>query len=412
LTPQAAFHTPIGESNDPAPSEASTDSDDAVPPQVPAYVCNDVQWWDDEAASKVPINGPVSFKGWGIRSAIGETFVYGSDVSRQLSRLDYFFLLFPPAALTYICRLTNYQLANNTMKETNIGELLRFFGIWMLSTRFEFGSRASLWSTTAPFKYVPAPAFGRTGMPRHRFDAIWRYIRFSDQPDERPEEMSSEKYRWRLVDDFVDQFNNHRANNFFPSDLICVDESISRWYGQGGHWINLGLPMYIAFDRKPENGCEIQNSACGRSGIMMRLKLVKTSEEEGTNLVLNEDEGLLHGTIVLKSLVSPWFHSDRIVCADSYFASVGCAKELLRNGLRFIGVVKTATREFPKAYLSQLELQERGTGRDWSTVTSMAMPTSLHLCGWTETGAISYRAHRRWKGACPMSAAGGAKSKT
>ena len=80
---------------------------------------------------------------------------------------------------------------------------------------------------------------------------------------------------------------------------------------------------------------------------MLRLKLVK-----GIDLVGEEDNddappdsSLPHGTNVLKHVVSPWF-ANRIVCADSYFASVGAAKELFRNGLRFIGVVKTA--RFPK----------------------------------------------------------------
>ena len=69
---------------------------------------------------------------------------------------------------------------------------------------------------------------------------------------------------------------------------------------------------------------------------------------------------MLHGTNVLKHVVSPWFGSNRIVCADSYFASVGAAKELFRNGLRFIGVVKTATRGYPKPSLTSVELQNRG----------------------------------------------------
>jgi hypothetical protein len=68
--------------------------------------------------------------------------------------------------------------------------------------------------------------------------------------------MASERQRWMLVDDFVD-INEYRAANFVPSELICVDESISRWYGQGRHLINHGLPIYVEIDRKPENGCEI-----------------------------------------------------------------------------------------------------------------------------------------------------------
>jgi hypothetical protein len=69
---------------------------------------------------------------------------------------------------------------------------------------------------------------------------------------------------------------------------------------------------------------------------------------------------VLHGTQVLLQLTTPWFNSNRIVCADSYFASVGAAQEMIRNGLRFIGVVKTATRRYPKAHLSRIEFTQRG----------------------------------------------------
>jgi hypothetical protein len=55
---------------------------------------------------------------------------------------------------------------------------------------------------------------------------------------------------------------------------------MSRWYGKGGDWINEGLPHYIAIDRKPENGCEIQTACCGTSGIMMKLRIVKQEEIE------------------------------------------------------------------------------------------------------------------------------------
>lgn len=72
-----------------------------------------------------------------------------------------------------------------------------------------------------------------------------------------------------LVDDFVKRFNDYRASNFIPSEIICVDESISWWYGQGVSWINTELSHYTAIDRKPENGCEIHDSCCGVSGIMV-----------------------------------------------------------------------------------------------------------------------------------------------
>ena len=125
-----------------------------------------------------------------------------------------------------------------------------------------------------------------------------------------------------LVDNFVHNFNNYRASNFIPGSTICVDESIVRWYGLGGDWINMGLPMYVAIDCKPENGAEIQDACCGESGIMCRLKLVKTAAEEAAQQQRqqqqegqnnNEDEPddgtLPHGAKVLVDLVRSWIRS-------------------------------------------------------------------------------------------------------
>lgn len=101
-----------------------------------------------------------------------------------------------------------------------------------------------------------------------------------------------------------------------PSETICVDESISRWYGQGGHWISRGLPHYVAIDRKPESGCEIQDAACGRSGLMLRLRIVTTAADQHPSSTAEERAGP-HGTVVAVRLVEPWARTDRIVCADS-----------------------------------------------------------------------------------------------
>ncbi len=300
---------------------------------------------------------------WKMKNLFGEDVFPNSAASLRMSRLDFFLLMFPDDQLTEMLSLTNRELRKRGAPDLTMPELLKFFGILILSTRFEFGSRSELWSRTAPSKYRPAPAFGRCGMPRHRFDILFTAIKWSHQPDERPDDMTSEAYRWQLVKDFVKRFNSHRATRYSPSESICVDESMSRWYGLGGYWINVGIPQYVAIDRKPENGCEIQNAGDGVSGVMMQLKLVETAESEALHAVEGED-GLLHGTVILKRLLEPWAgQGDRVVCADSYFASVGAAEELEKMGLGFIGVVKTATRRFPQAHLSAIELHNRGDFR-------------------------------------------------
>jgi Transposase IS4 len=273
--------------------------------------------------------------------------------------------MFPPSQLNLMHRLMIEEIqkiavANNVIhQDMTKGELLKFFGILILSTRFEFSARASLWSTTAPYKYVPAPAFGKKGMSRHRFDLLFRCLRFGEQPSVQPPEMSHKRFRWLLVDDFVTNFNTHREATFVPGTTICVDESVSRWYGLGGGWISVGLPHYLAIDRKPDNGCEIQDAACGESGVIIRLKIV-TAEEDGIEASEDDEQRLTHGCRVTKYLVGPWNRTNRIVCGDSYFSSVDTATELKSMGLRFIGVGKTATRKFPMQWLSSFELWHRG----------------------------------------------------
>jgi Transposase IS4 len=135
---------------------------------------------------------------------------------------------------------------------------------------------------------------------------------------------------------------------------ICIDESMSRWYGQGGDWINAGLPHYVKIERKPEFGCEIQTACCGTYGIMMSLRVVKHEDLEGP-------KDLKHGLKVMICLFQHWSPRGRVVCADLYFASVQAAVELYKIGWRFIGVVKTAYSLYPKTYLEKIKMPQRGT---------------------------------------------------
>ena len=74
-------------------------------------------------------------------------------------------MLFPPEQLQLILQLTNNELAMVRKSYTMAGEIVKFFGVLLLVTWFEFGSQASLWSITSTNKYIPAPSFGLTGMP-------------------------------------------------------------------------------------------------------------------------------------------------------------------------------------------------------------------------------------------------------
>ena len=261
--------------------------------------------WYMDRPTDVNTNGMVASRAWKFNCQHTSTeYTPGCDdiggsrydaSKHHYSPYDFFMAAFPKTQLKFMVEETNKVLRQNCKPVTSMGEVLKWLGVTLLITRWEFGDRASLWAETTNRKYLPAPNFGKTGMSRHRYDDLLRYMVWSLQPEERPAHMSHQTYRWMLVQNFVDLFNDHRKNFYSPSSLICVDESMSRWYGLGGNWINMGLPHYLSIDRKPEDGCEIQNAADGMSGIMMRLKLVKASDDDQdtreANGAADEDNG-------------------------------------------------------------------------------------------------------------------------
>ena len=182
-------------------------------PEAAAMV-HDQECFVDDPATKLPVNGNYHFPNWAIKTKMGYMLRQGGDHQNSYSCLEYFLMLFPPEQLQLILQLTNNELSMVRKNYTMTGEIVKFFGVMLLVTRFEFGSHASLWSKTSTNKYIPAPSFGLSGMPWKQFNDLWMCIRFRDQPCNHPSDMTSEQYCWRLVDDFIKNFNEHRAQIF------------------------------------------------------------------------------------------------------------------------------------------------------------------------------------------------------
>jgi Transposase IS4 len=91
----------------------------------------------------------------------------------------------------------------------------------------------------------------------------------------------------------------------------------------------------------------------------------------------------LHGCNVLYDLVRPWANTNSIVVADSYYASVQAALRLKSIGLRFIGTVKTATKEFPMAYLAGKQMPH-GRGDRHGVLSKADCGTTLLAYCWID----------------------------
>ena len=86
------------------------------------------------------------------------------------------------------------------------------------------------------------------------------------------------------------------------SSLLHISYVLMSTYRGGMDRVVIGsiwfFPMCVAMDRNPDNGEEIQNAACGQSGIMMQLRIVKSVMNEADQ---EDDEyNLPQGTKVLK----------------------------------------------------------------------------------------------------------------
>lgn len=155
---------------------------------------------------------------------------------------------------------------------------------------------------------------------------------------------------------FMEAFNKSREQNLNPSEMLCVDESMSRWHGLGGEWPKIDFPYYVYVDRKPESGCDIWTTYCGTSDSMIHANVVKRVNE--IKSIVQEQE-LNLSTAVPVQMPRPWPNSGRLVIADSWFASVSTAIHFFTLCMRFIGIGKNASSRYPEAELSSTILYER-----------------------------------------------------
>jgi Transposase IS4 len=197
-----------------------------------------LDWFNIDEATEDDINGPIAPMKWRFMGVDGSYMEPNDDMGdTKRTPIDYFMATMPGTTLRRIVNLTNKKLQEKEMEPMCMAELLRFFGICILITHCEFENRRDLWSLSTGCRFLTPASLGQTGMSRNRFEALWTMLTFSKQEPTMPEEMSSQEYRWQLVDDFVEDYNRHRRSCFRPSESVSTDTitSISNISSTGMH---------------------------------------------------------------------------------------------------------------------------------------------------------------------------------
>jgi hypothetical protein len=245
--------------------------------------------------------------------------------------------------------------------------LAAMFSTFAMATLF----RAEAWQFPS---FLSLPDFS-SFMTYDRFKRLLRKIDFALKPTDG----EAHGCFWK-VQPLVDAFNENRQTGFQAGWKLVVDESMSAWKGHDQRHGAVGCPHVTKIVRKPKGvGMEIKNLCDVDSNVMLKLEIVADKKEMSER---DYSAALGAGTALLLRLTKEYSGTGRVVIADSAFASVKSAVELKKkHGLDFIGLVKTASRKFPKQYFTDLDMKVRG---DHVVLVAMEDDVNLMAVSWNE----------------------------
>eukprot|EP00117_Sycon_ciliatum_P037715 scpid101596/ scgid3763/ len=146
-----------------------------------------------------------------------------------------------------------------------------------------------------------------------------------------------------------------------------------------------GMTWSYQHKRKPKGvGCEIKSVAYASTNIMLAIEINEGKDTMATKKWQKEFDA---GTATTLRLTDTWHGSGRMVCGDSWFASVKTAVALMKHGLFFAGVVKTTHTAFPLKLLSAMCPSPKGR---FVSATAQRDGIALNAVAWRDRKVHSF----------------------
>ena len=146
----------------------------------------------------------------------------------------------------------------------NLGEFLRWLGIWLLLSTIGGFRRSDFWCSKSIDRRKGAPYRFNDLMSGRRFEEILQNLVFTD------EEPPPYKDRFWEARQMVRVWNEWMAENFVPGWINCLDESMSIWTNR---WT---CPGWVFCPRKPHPfGNEYHTICCCMCGVLYRVEMVE-----------------------------------------------------------------------------------------------------------------------------------------
>ena len=260
---------------------------------------------------------------------------------------------FTPFVKNVIIPQTNNRLeANGFHRDLSYGEFLRWIGVWLLMSTLHGPDRGAFWSLTDINRFHGAPWRLGDLMSRKRFDAILRSIFYTDQ------EKPAYRDKFWEVRQMIVAWNDNMAEQFTPSWVSCLDESMSPWTNK------YSCPGWMFVPRKPHPfGNEYHSVCCSMSGIMWGIELVE-GKDAPRAAAHPKPKYNSHGNTVglLLRILEPIFTKGYVAVLDSGFCVLKGIVELKKRGVYASALIKKR-RYWPK-YIKGDDIKSHFDGGD------------------------------------------------
>jgi hypothetical protein len=316
--------------------------------------------------------------------------------SQMKKEIDYFRLTYPMQSLAETIRATKKNMfdaqaeveaSKNRNKKPFFdfthARFLNYIGIELERTLHPLrGGIDACWSTgNVEGTFREGGRYGeRFGMSLHEYKNIRQYLQLCSFS-----EIDRRNNPWVPIDSFVEAFNKRREKIIKPGRELIIDESMSWWLGADGEIVYGGMPHVSFVKRKPRpNGAEMKTTADVQSGVMLYIEIQKGKQQNNTADFADKYQ---HHVALSLRLSKPWHNTGRIVNGDAAFSSFACAVAHLENGLRFRGVLKQASKSYPKKFLQDWYSKKplRGDHKVLETeVIVNSKRETVHAIGWAD----------------------------
>ena len=156
----------------------------------------------------------------------------------------------------------------------------------------------------------------------------------------------------------VDEWNKNMAQQFTPSWVSCLDESMSPWTNK------YTCPGWMFVPRKPHPfGNEYHSVCCSMSGIMWGVELVEGKDAPRAAEHPKPKHNNLGNTVgLLLRILAPIFGRGSVVVLDSGFCVLKGIVELKKRGVYASALIKKR-RYWPK-YIKGDDIKSHFDGKD------------------------------------------------